>query len=296
MAVAVSAVVGGDDKEGVLQDAQLLVGLVELTDHAVLLGDLGVLGRGVVAAAVARAVGLVQLNEQEGGLLPLDVGNGFADDGGIPHAALLVHVKAVLHDTHVDGIPVADRAQFGVGHLLADDAEHAGEAGIGGVGGVLHDGVGQPVPLGGNAVEHTAPALGADGRIGGQHLVGHRPLLDDLVQIGGVGVLEEGTRAVHADDHHVLIDVALGNRLVGGVGGILGGSLGGCFSGSFGRCLGGGLSGDLLGGCLGSPAVGIGGGGVSLGGRGGVLGGLISVTADKGRADGHKHQKSQHNG
>lgn len=58
-------------------------------------------------------------------------------------------------------------------------------------------------------MEHTAPALCADGGRRGDGFIGYCAVCKDFVQIGGVGFAKESAGAVHAHDNHMLIHIGL---------------------------------------------------------------------------------------
>ena len=275
VAGAQAAMVGGDDEQGILQQAQLVVGIVELVDPDVLLLDLFQVDRCTVARAVACGIGLVQMDEQHRGravsvfYLLGNVVTGHLDDLHVGVGRFLVDSDAVLNDTDVDVAPVAEGGQGCLRHLLADHAEEAGELGIGRIGTIGGNAVVQSVELRCHTVEQTAPGLGADRGGRGDALVGHSTVGKDLVQIPCFGLLEEGTRAVHTHDDNVLVDVLLDRRFIRGSSLPVGGGVGSggiSVEGSTVRCI--------------SPVV------------GGNSGGIPLEPAGRQRAD-HGHGQEQ---
>ena len=118
---------------------------------------------------------------------------------------VLDHAQALLDDAPVDGTPVGEGGQLGVGHGSPDHPEDRGEGSVRGIGNGGDDGVGQAVYVGGDAQQHGAPAFRADGGIGGEHVIGDGSVFENGVQIRGVGVPEEGPGSVHADQKYVLV-------------------------------------------------------------------------------------------
>ena len=207
VAAAVAAVVGGDHEEGILGHAGLLAGLVDALGIAVADIDLIQMVLGAVAVSVACAVHRVKLDEQEGGLLSLHVLADAVAEGLIV-TRLLGDVDAVLDDTVVDGVPVGVGAQNRVGHGVADHAEDGGmlfgSAGLGGGGNLI---VVQAVDAAGHAHEHGAPALGRVRRDRSEAHIGAGTLSHNAADHGSSGVTVEVTRAVNANENHVLVVV-----------------------------------------------------------------------------------------
>ena len=59
--------------------------------------------------------------------------------------------------------------------------------------------------FGQDTVEHGTPALGADGRVGGQDAVGSGSVLEDFIAARSGGVLEKGASTIYTEDDDVLV-------------------------------------------------------------------------------------------
>ena len=203
--VVESAVVRRDDEEPLVEETALFADVPDPADIAVGRADLGEVAFRAVAVVVARAIHAVELDKEEGGFVLLKPGAHLIRQGGVV-PRVLIDPEALFDDPDVDGIPVAEGGEGDVGHVLPDHPEGGGSGGVlHRVGNVADDGIGQSVHFGRDAEEHGAPALGADGGIGGQDVIGHRSVSEDLVEPGRFGLAEEGTRAVHADDEDMFV-------------------------------------------------------------------------------------------
>ena len=74
-------------------------------------------------------------------------------------SGFFVNAEIVFDDSVIDRVPVAERCQFAVGIVFADDPEYTGEKGFGVVRNAGDDPVGEAVKVGGHAVEHGSPAF-----------------------------------------------------------------------------------------------------------------------------------------
>ena len=204
--VAEAAVVGGDDEQGILGKAALFVHIPDAADVAVLDGDLLQVLLGTVAIVVACAVHLVELDEQEFGIVLLQIRADLIAQGAV-RGGILMDVQPLLDDARVDGVPVTEGGQLAVGVVLTNDAEYAGEGRLRIIGNAGGDTVGESVKIGGNAVEHGTPALGADGGDGRVGVVGHRSAFENAINMGGGSLSEEIARTVNADESDSLVGV-----------------------------------------------------------------------------------------
>jgi hypothetical protein len=155
---------------------------------------------------MAGAVHRVKLDEQEVGLLGLDV---LAD--AVAQTVIVTGVLGgliVVNQTVVDGVPVGEATQNGIRHGLTDDAVQGGMlVGSQRVGGGPQLVVVDTVDLGGYAHEHGGPALTGVGGNSGQAVVTGVALGHEAADVGGaVLVLEiESAGAVDTYDDYVLI-------------------------------------------------------------------------------------------
>ena len=157
--------------------------------------------RRAVAIAVACAVYIVKLEEQQGKIVLLDVPDRRLHQV-FGAGMILMYAKAVLDDAYVDGVPVTEGSQLRFRHGLPDHPEHRRIDRIRRISSGTHDRIGQAVPAAFHAVEHTAPALGADGGDFRQRPPGYRAAGKDPVHVGGLGLFEECTGTVDAEQHH----------------------------------------------------------------------------------------------
>ena len=203
-----TAVIGGDDKQSVVKKAFQPQLIVNPADIGVQVADGLKLGGRAESFLLADHIGRSEMDKKHhrrvvGKILNRHTGYLRIDVLGLPH----LNADIVLYDAVVDGVPAHKggklRFRTGLPRHPEDGrirAEHRILEFF-----VFSDGVGHTVILRKDSVQQRAPALRADGRVGGLGPQRGGLALEDFVEARGRRVVEERTGAVDADYDNVLV-------------------------------------------------------------------------------------------
>ena len=191
-----TAVVGLHQQQGILQPAALFDCFRHPADPAVRQRDRSQVLRRAIAVGVARPIRNIEMEVDQGKIVPVDIVHGSLDQL-ITLGIDLINAEIVLNDAVVDVSPFAEGSHFRIRPVFPDYPEHGRIGRIGRKCPLARSPVGQPVAAAVHPVQDTSPAFRADGRQFGQRAPADRPVAEDAVNVGGGSLLKKSAGSVH---------------------------------------------------------------------------------------------------
>ena len=191
-----TAVVRFHQQQGILQPAAFLNCLRHPADPAVRQRDRSQVLRRAVAVGVARPIRYIEMEVDQGKIVPVDIVHGGLDQL-VALSVDLIYAEIVLNDAVVDVSPFAEGSHFRIRPVFPDYPEHGRIGRIGRECPLARGPVGQPVAAAVHPVQDTSPAFRADGRQFGQRAPADGPVAEDTVNVGGGSLLKKSAGSVH---------------------------------------------------------------------------------------------------